>query len=275
MGTVSFTLDIDTPYGRLTVPSTNFISAHFNSTDGWADIRTQDIQLRVQYKPAGSDLKASTDAGPLNVDLTKVVSVETLYAQAPNAPPAASNPYDQGSAPSSPPSDVYSQPATVLNTSPYLYGAPAPYYGPSYYSPEPYYYSYNYPYEYPYFWWPGFGFTVIGDFDRDHHGHHDRFDGRFHGRDSGVAWNGSRAGGWTAASARQFNRTAGLIPATSGRHFGSTSFRSSAAPTFRSGGTTIFRSASSPSFRGEGMQVSRGGGFSFGGGFGHGGGRRR
>ena len=136
-GAVSFTLSIDTQYGQLTVPSANFVSARFNSTDGWADIRTQAIQLRVQYKPENSQLKATTEVGPVNVDLTKVVSVESLYAEAPNAAPPST--YDEASQPSA--ADVYSQPATLVDMTPYEYGAPAPYYWPSYYPTEPYCYA--------------------------------------------------------------------------------------------------------------------------------------
>jgi hypothetical protein len=86
-GAVSFTLNIDTQYGQLTVPSTDFVSGDFDATGGWAEIRTKSIHLRVQYKPEDSVLQAVTAVGPVNVGLAKIVSVQTLYAQAPNGPP--------------------------------------------------------------------------------------------------------------------------------------------------------------------------------------------
>ena len=284
-GAVSFTMSIDTQYGRLAVPSTNFVSANFDSAGGWADIRTKSIHLRVQYKPENSVLQAATEVGPVNVDLTKVISVETLYAEAPNwTPPPASNSYDEASQVPVSPSDIYSQPATLVDTPPYEYGAPAPYYWPSYYPTEPYGYPEGYSYGYPYLWWPDFGFAVVTNSGRDHHEHHDGFDGHFHRRDSRVVWNGNGIWRSRAASEPRFSGTVRLSPATSGRTFSAPAFRteaapsffraaapafrSEAAPAFRSEAAPAFRSAPAPSFRSGGMEFRSGGGFAHGGGFG-------
>lgn len=182
-GAMSFTMNIDTQYGRLTVSSGNLVSARFDSTSGWADIRTQGVQLRVQYKPDSSDLKAATDLGPVSVDLTKVISIQPLNPQAPNAAPAAaSNPYNEASQAPAPTSDVSVQPAPPMDTSPYDYAAPAPYGWPSYYSSEPYAYPYNCPYFasasycYPFCPWSCFGYG------RNFFGHKDRFGGQLAGR---------------------------------------------------------------------------------------------
>jgi len=273
-GAVSFTLSIDTQYGQLTVPSTDFVSARFNSTGGWADIRTQAIQLRVQYKPESSQLKAMTEVGPVNVDLTKVVSVESLYAEAPNAAPPVT--YGEASQPAV--ADVYSQPATLVDLTPYEYGAPAPYYWPSYFPPEPCCFANGFPCESPCF--PFFGFALITDFDRDHHRdherfegrleerHEDRFDGGFEHHGSGTIWNGTHAWHSDPAPVQHFNGTVGKSPVTSGWTFSSPifhrmstpSFSAPVAPTFRSGGTMTFHSSVAPSFGSGGTHFSSGGG---------------
>jgi hypothetical protein len=266
-GAVSFTMSIDTQYGRLTVPSANFVSARFNSTDGWADIHTTGIQLRVQYKPASSTLNAATDVGPVSVDLTKVVTVESLNAEVSNpAPPAASSPYDQGT--QAPSSDIYSEPATIIDFTPNQFAGSSPYYSPSYYQPYCYPFSYasGYPNCYPYFSWPAFGFSVFGDFDDFHHGHHDGFAGRFHDRDSGFAWNRGGARNSAAAAVPPAGGRTGLSSAASGRAFGSSSFRDAATPSsrstaqgFQSGATTGFRNTDSRTFRNEGATTLRNG----------------
>ena len=260
-GAVSFTMDIDSQYGRLTIPSENFLSARFNIADEWADIYTRSIELRVKYKAATSDLKATTDAGPINVDLTKVISVETLYAEAPNAaPPVAVNPGYQ-EAPTVAPSDVYS------DQTPYDYADVAPYVNvnPAYVPPEPYGYPYDnlygYPYGYPYVWYPGFGFITVGNFNGGFFGRHGEF-GRFHDR-------GDRFGGGFHNGAGGFGggfHNGGFHNAAAGRGFSSFSFRGGASPAFRSGGG-VFRSAASSGIRSGGMSGFHGAAHaSFGGG---------
>ena len=60
------------------------------------------------------------------MDLTKVVSISALYAEAPNwVPPEVSQPYDEGDQASASLSDIYSQPATLMDLPPYEYGAEA------------------------------------------------------------------------------------------------------------------------------------------------------
>lgn len=144
-GAMSFTLDIDTQYGRTTVLSTNFLWARFNSTSGWATICTNGTQLRLQYKPSSSDLEATTDMGQLNVDLTKVVSIETLGAEVPNAaPPVAVTPYGQGTPPVVPSYIYAGTPTTGPQTIPYASGA-SPYANPGYVAPQTYASSYGNP----------------------------------------------------------------------------------------------------------------------------------
>ncbi|MGD1002118.1 MAG: hypothetical protein ABSA67_15630 [Candidatus Brocadiia bacterium] len=261
-GALSFTLNITTQYGQLTLPSTDFVSADFDSTGGWAEIRTKSVALRVQYKPESSFLQTTTEVGPVNVDLAKVVSIDALYAEAPNwTPPEVSNSYDEASQGSTTLSDIYSQPATLMDLPPYEYGAEAPYYWPSYYPTEPYCYTGDYPYS----WCPDFGFGFIGcagfgqsfGFDR----HHDRFDGRFDGRGSGAIWK-SGVSHSDGESARQFDGTAGESHMTSGRTFSS--------PTFRSDSTASYSNTSAPTYRSSGTRSSYSGGTRFsGGGFSH------
>jgi uncharacterized membrane protein YgcG len=268
-GAVSFTLNIATQYGQLTLPSTDFVSADFDSTGGWAEIRTKSIALRVQYKPENSALQATTEVGTVIVDLTKVVSIAALYPEAPNwVPPGASNPYDEGSQGSIMLSDIYSQPATLMDLPPYEYGAEAPYYWPSYYPTEPYCYTEDYPYS----WCPDFGFGFVGftDFGQGFgfNRHHEGFGGRFDRQGSGVIWNGNGVWRSDGASARQFDGAARQDPATSERTFSSPTFRSGSTPSHFNTSAPTYRS--SGSFRSGGMRFS-GSGFSHGGGFGGGG----
>ncbi len=301
-GAVSFTLNIDTQYGQLTVPSTDFVSGDFDATGGWAEIRTKSIHLRVQYKPEDSLLQAVTDVGPVNVGLAKVISVETLYAEAPNwTPPPAPDQYaeasqvpgvtpdqyaEAGQVPGPTP-DIYSQSAAFLDDlPPYEYGAPAPYYWPSYYPTEPYCYSGGYSdYGYPSLCY-GLGFAGLCDYGLGYglgynsgygyngfNGNYGRFGDRFDHRGSGSIWSGSGTWHSDGASARQFNGTSGRSFVTSGRTFSSPTFRSQStssfsrsAPVYRSSGARSFSSGGS-GFRSGGF--SRGGGF---GGFSHGGG---
>ncbi|MGO8704712.1 MAG: hypothetical protein ACLQVA_12920 [Candidatus Brocadiia bacterium] len=244
-GAVSFTMDIDSQYGRLTIPSANFLAAHFNLADEWADIYTKSIELRVKYKASTSDLKATTDAGPISVDLSKVVSIETLYAEAPNAAPpvVAANPGYQ-EAPPAAPADVYA------DQTPYDYADVAPYINvnPAYVSPGPYGgYGYDYgglygyPLGYSYAWCPGYGFIACGNFN-----------GGFFGRGFGNQF-GNRFGG---GFGRGFHNGAGgfgggFHNAAAGRGFSSFSFRGGASPAIRSGGG-VFRSAASSGFRSGG-----------------------
>ena len=239
-GSVSFTMNIDSQYGRLTIPSTNFLSARFNIADQWADIYTKGIELRVHYKPASSNLEATTDVGPVNVDLAKVISVETLYAEVPNAAsPAASNPYDEGSqAPA--PSVIYAAtPPAVPQAVPYDYSNAWTY--PVYAEPQ----LYAYPDAYSYVWSPGYGFIAVRSFDRDHHGHHGGFEGRFHNAAAGRAF-----------SSPSFRSTASPAFRSATPTFRSAApvFRSAAAPAFRRGAATTFHTAAAPSVRSEGMQ---------------------
>ena len=76
------------------------------------------------------------------MDLTKVVSISELNAEAPNAvPPEPSAPYDEGDQASASLSDFYDQPATLMDLPPYEYGSEAPYYWPPDYPTEPYCYA--------------------------------------------------------------------------------------------------------------------------------------
>jgi hypothetical protein len=248
-GAVSFTMDIDSQYGRLSIPSTNFLSARFDIINEWADIYTRSIELRVRYKASTSDLKAVTEAGPVNVDLTKVISIETLYAEAPNAaPPVAANPQYQGAPPVTP-SVVYPDqaPATVPGVVPYDYADVVPYVNvnPAYVPPVPYGYGYDYndlygyPYGYSYGWYPGYGFATVGNFNGGFFGRGfgDRFGNRFGGR-SGDRF-GERSGG-------------GFHNAAAGRSSASFSFRGAGTPAFRSAGGA-FRGAASSGFRSGGI----------------------
>ena len=246
-GAVSFTMNLDTQYGRLAFSSANLLSARFNLADQWATIYTTGIELRVQYKPASSDLEATTDLGPVKVDLTKVISVETLYAEVPRAaPPAASYPYDEGSQVSAP-SELYAAaPPAISPAVPYDYGNTWVYLG--YAAPAPY----GYPC-YSYGWCPGQGFVAVGNFGRDHrhhedhdrfdHRHHDRFDGRSHHEAAGRGSSPSSFRGAASPKSRSAAPT----------------FRSGAAPSFRSGATPTFRSAAAPSFRSGGRQSGNAG----------------
>ena len=274
-GAVSFTLSITTQYGRLTLPSADFVSADFDSINGWADIRTKSVALRVQYNPEDSALQANTEAGAVIVDLTKVVSISALNAEAPNGvPPEASLPYDEGDQGSASLSGIYSQPATLMDLPPYEYGAEAPYYWPPDYPTEPYCYTDDYPYS----WCPDFGFGFVGfadfgngfGFDR----HHEGFGGRFDHQGSGVIWNGNGVWRSDGASARQFDAAADPSPVTSGRTFSSPASRGESTPSYFGTSAPTYRSSGTRSFYSGGMRF--GGGFShggFGGGFGgHGGG---
>jgi len=277
-GAVSFTMDIDSQYGRLSIPSTNFLSARFDIANEWADIYTKSIELRVKYKASSSDLKATTEAGPVNVDLTKVVSIETLYAEAPNAaPPVAVNPGYQ-EAPPVAPSDVYS------DQIPYDYADVAPYVNvnPAYVPPGPYGYGYDYgalygyPYGSSYAWCPGYGFITAGIYNGCFFGR--GFGGRFGNRFGDRFGNGfgDRFGGGFHNGVGGFG--GGFHNAAAGRGFSSFSFRGGASPAFRSGGG-VFRSAASSGIRSGGMSGFHGAAHaSFGGGGargGFGGGRGR
>ena len=278
-GAVSFTLNLDTPYGRLAVPSTNFISGDFDPAGGWASIRTQAVQLRVQYKLGTSDLEATTDVGPVNVDLAKVVSVRPLYPEVPNATVAASNPYTEANQAAAQPPDIYPQPEAYYNPAPYDYAAAAPYYEPPYYPTAPF----SYASEYPYCWQPGLGFIVISNFDRGfgfsghHHerfgndNHRERFDNEFESHNFHVAWNGNRPWHSAATSGFNFNRAASVSPAASGRSFSAATFHSAPSGSFAARTAPTFRSAPISSFRSGGMSIS-GGGFSHSSGFSHSGG---
>jgi hypothetical protein len=286
-GAVAFTLNLDTQYGQLTVPSANFISANFDPTDEWAQIQTNSIELKVQYKPDQSTLVVTTEVGPVTVSLSKVVSVQSLSAEQVNAAPAV-NPYEQQAAAYPPAeqspyySDIYSQPATDMDLTPYEYGAPAPYYWPSYYPVEPFGYTDEYP-----FLWPDFGFAVISNFDNHHHeffhhgfGNHDGFDNVVESHNFHAAWNGS----WhsaTVGSGVRFNEEAGLNQGAF-RSIGSVSPAISAG-TFRSitpsftSEAPAFRSEAAPAFRSGGVRFSsssfeRSGGFAHSAGFAHSGG---
>jgi hypothetical protein len=245
-GALSFTLDIDTQYGRLTISSANLLSARFHIDGQWADIYTRGNELRVRYDPASSDLRATTDAGPVNVDLTKVISIETLYAAVPSAaPPAASNPEYQGAPPAAP-SDIYAE--TTAATVPYAYGPAAPpYVNPAYLAVQPY----GYPYWYSYTWCPGYGFIPVANFNGNYYGRRGGFGGHFHGAAAGRAFPSSSfrsAASATFRSATPAFRSAGSV------------FRSGAARTFWSGATTTSHSGAAPSFRSGGMQSGNAGG---------------
>jgi hypothetical protein len=257
-GSVSFTLDLDTPYGRLAVPSMNFLSGRFHIREQWAEIYTRGIELRVQYNPANSDLKATTDAGPVSVDLTKVISIETLYAEAPSAaPPGAANPAYQEAPPAAPPQSYENTPpAPVAETAPYDYGPAFPGYAiPDWFGAQPYAYPYGYlygyPYGYSYAWCPGYGFIAVSSFHRNHYRREGGFGGQFHNATAGRAF-----------SPVSFRNSAsptfhGATPAF--RSAGSV-FRSAAAPVFGSGRATTFHSAAAPSFRSGGAQSGNVGG---------------
>ncbi len=263
-GAVSFVMDLDSQYGRLTISSASFLSAHFNISDEWADIYTRSIELRVKYKAATSDLKATTDAGPISVDLTKVVSIEALYAEAPNAaPPMAANPAYQQPPPVAP-SDVYND--QTPEAVPYDSGEIAPYINvnPAYVPQEPYGYGaepygygydygglYGYPYGYPYAWCPGYGFITCGNFNGGF--------GRRFGRSGNEFGRGFGGGFHNATAGRVFSSFSVRGGATPAFRSGGGVFRS-AASGFRSGGITGMHSVAHSSFSGGGSRGGFGGG---------------
>ncbi len=277
-GAVSFTLSIATQYGQLTLPSTDFVSADFDSINGWADIHTKSVSLRVQYKPENSALQANTEVGAVIVDLTKVVSITELNAEvATSVPPEATPPYDEGSQASAALADIYSQPATLMDLPPYEYGAEAPYYWPPDYPTEPYCYTDDYPYS----WCPDFGFGLIGctdfgfGFGFGYSRQHEGFAGRFERPGSGVIWSGNGVWRSTGASARQFDATADPSPATSERTFSSPAFRSESTPSYFETSAPTYRHSGPRSFYSGGMRYGGGffhSGFGVGGFGGHGGG---
>ncbi len=109
-------------------------------------------------------------------------------------------------------SDIYSQPATLMDLPPYEYGAEAPYYWPPDYPTEPYCYTDDYPYS----WCPDFGFGFVGFADFGHgfgfDRHHEGFGGRFEHQGSGAIWSGNGVWRSDGASARQFDATADPKP---------------------------------------------------------------
>jgi hypothetical protein len=162
-GATSFVIDLDTQYGTIKIPSTAVQSARFDASSDWAEIRLNDAELNLKYKPASSDIKASTSAGSLNIGLAKVLTIDNGSVP----PPSAANPNavaSQGQANAAPPPAAYAQqqppaataPPTAVYQYPYQYVSPGPYYyyAPSYYYP-PYYYWGG-----PYIGWPYFGIGV-------------------------------------------------------------------------------------------------------------------
>jgi len=205
-GAVSFVINLDTQYGQIKIPSSSMISARFDQQKEWADIRLNGAELKMKYKPASSDLNATLAMGPLNISLTKVLSIDNGSAEAssgtapqPSAPPPA-----MVSAPQPPPQTVsppavayqypyqyqYAQPAPdySYDYAPYYGLGSYPYYYP-YYSGYPYYYGYGWPYIGLGFGWGGF----YGGFGRGFGGFHGGFHGGFGGFHGGFG--GGHGGG--------------------------------------------------------------------------------
>jgi hypothetical protein len=238
-GAISFTMNIDTQYGRLTISSVNFLSARFNIGSQWAVIRTRAVELRVRYKPDSSDLEATSELGPVNVDLTKVVSIETLYAQVPNAAPSvASNPYGEGSEAAVPSEAYAAAPPTVLQTVPYEYSYAETY--PIYVEPQ----SYGCSYAYSYVWSPGCGFVAVTGPCPSGGQPYGMFQGRFRNSVAGRAF-----------SSRSFGRAA----APTFRHV-APMFHSAAGSTFHSGPAARVGGGPAPSFHGGGTGFGNAGG---------------
>jgi hypothetical protein len=238
-GAISFTMNIDTQYGRLTISSTNFLSARFNIGSQWAVIRTRAVELRVRYKPDSSNLEATSELGPVNVELTKVVSIQTLYAQVPNAAPSvASNPYGEGSEAAVPSGAYAAAPPTVVETVPSEYSYAETY--PVYAEPE----SYGSSYAYSYVWSPGYGFVAVGGPSSSGGQPYGTFQGRFRNSVAGRAFS-SRSFG--SAAAPTFRHVAPV-------------FRSTAGSTFHSGPTARVGGGSATSFHGGGTGSGSAGG---------------
>ena len=180
-GTISLVINLDTPYGKLKIPSSNLVSAQFDVEQKWADIQLNDAQLKLRYNPASSDVTAATAVGPLTIALANVIkiakgSADVSSGTSSNAAASQNTAASQASVP--PPATTYVQQQPPV-TYQYQYAPAVTYYGsPYYYSPY-YYSSYDYPSYYwggPYIGWPYFGFG----FGRYYGGFHGGFGG-FHG----------------------------------------------------------------------------------------------
>ena len=158
-GALSFVINLDTEYGQIHIPSSSLVSARFDQEQGWADVRMNSAELKMKYKPASSDLKATlSSVGPITIGLAKVVRIErgpaaaTGQAVAPQASaPAPSATYESQTPP------VAASAPTVTYQYPYQYQYVPPatydYYPPDYYSP--------YYWPGPYDWGPDLGFGVV------------------------------------------------------------------------------------------------------------------
>jgi len=167
-GALSFVINLDTAYGRITLTPGNLVSVRFDAEQKWVDVQLTDAHLRLKYNPSSSDLKAATSAGPLSIALPNVIRVAKASAEAPGAtsPQVAqspSAPASQAAAPppvvTYPPQQPAAAPPTVVYQYPYPYAPPANYYSYSPYYYSPYYYS---PYYWPgpYIGWPYFGLRI-------------------------------------------------------------------------------------------------------------------
>ena len=208
-GAISFVVSLDTQYGMIKISSSSMASARFDPAGQWADIRLNEAELKLKYKPGTSDIKATTSAGPINIDLAKVITIDNGTVPPPGG--AYSSAANQANVPpppayaQQPPSAYAQQPPVVVAppTSAYPYAQPAqpyyatpPYYSetvPDYYPDYGYYYGgppvYGYPY-YGYGWgWPSFGIGFgwgrgfgFGGFRGGFRGgFHGGFGGGFHG----------------------------------------------------------------------------------------------
>ena len=252
-GLVSFTMHLDTQYGKMSVSSSNLLSAKFSNSNQWADLRLKDIQMRVKYNPATSDFAITSSMGPLNINFAKVVLIESpdvqVAAEQPPPQPSVTSTDNQQQPPAAP-YDAYAdqlQPQ-YSQAIPYDYSNAATW--PIYATSQP---AYCYPYGYSSVWCPGYGYITCF---RDNHG-------RIHRAPEGYG---------------RYNNNTGR--AYSSSSYRSPTFRSTSSPAFRNAAGSSFRSAA-PSFHGSSApsHSSGGGGggtqFGYGGGGGGSGGRGR
>jgi uncharacterized membrane protein YgcG len=196
MGAITFVISLDTQYGVIKIPSSLLLSARFDSAHQWADIRLNESELVLNYKPASSDIKAATSAGPLKIQLTKLVTIDNGSVPPPSAANlnAAANP-----AGVPPPSPYILQPAPMVMVPPptYPYPPQQPYYYPPDYYAQP---DYNDVGPAPYLGpdygagvlvGPGFGGYYGGGFRGDFRG---GFRGGAGGGERGGAGGGERGG---------------------------------------------------------------------------------
>jgi len=209
-GAISFVIDLDTQYGLIKISSSSMASARFDPARQWADVRLNEAELKLKYKPGTSDIKATTSAGPLNIELAKVVTIDNGAVP----PPSASYPEATANQANVPPPPAYAQQAPQAYAQqpapayqyppqqPYYYTAPYDYgYAvPDYSYSAPYYGYYGWPGYYGY-GWPyfgvGFGFgRGFGGFGRGFGGFRGGFGHGFGGGFHGGGFGGHGGGGF-------------------------------------------------------------------------------